>query len=314
MIDALRDKRAWFIGPAGLRAGWRLLIYIALVALLFWLKEETLRPLLDRSDEVTSYVVNKAVKLAAILLAASAMARLERRSLGTFGLPWRRALRGDFWRGAAAGLAAITVLLGVLRVVGVFRFGSIALQGPGTWGYAAAFALIFLLIGLQEEFHYRGYGLHTLSTGLGFWPAALLSTLYFAWSHLGNIAESPLGLLNIYVGGLLFCLLLRRTGSLWMPIGMHASWDWGQSFLYGVPDSGYLLPMHVFHSSVAGPSWLTGGAVGPEGSVLCTVLFVALGFGFSRWLPMAPRGPLSRRGSPVDGQRPAASTSTRGPS
>ncbi|HET9038904.1 MAG TPA: CPBP family intramembrane glutamic endopeptidase [Gemmatimonadales bacterium] len=285
MVGAPRDLRAWVVGPTGVRAGWRLLGYIALVALLFWLKEQTLRPLLDRSDEVTSYVVNKAAKLAAILLAGSLMARLEHRSLATYGLPWRRTLRGGFWRGAAAGLAAITVLLGILRVVGVFRFGPIALQGLGTWEYAAAFALVFLLIGLQEEFHYRGYGLYTLTTGLGFWPAALLSMLYFTSGHLGNVGESPVGLLNVGVGGLLFCLLLRRTGDLWMPIGMHAAWDWGQSFLYGVPDSGYLLPMHVFQSSFAGPAWLTGGAVGPEGSVLCTVLLVALGFGFSRWLP-----------------------------
>ena len=102
VTGAIGGAAAWLTGRAiahTWRPFWHLLIYIALVALLFWLKEETLRPLLDRSDEVTSYVVNKAVKLAAILLAASAMARLERRSLATFGLPWRRALRGDFWRG-----------------------------------------------------------------------------------------------------------------------------------------------------------------------------------------------------------------------
>jgi hypothetical protein len=72
-----------------------------------------------------------------------------------------------------------------------------------------------------------------------------------------------------------------------MPIGLHTAWDWGQSFVYGVPDSGYLLPNHLFDSSFAGPTWLTGGTVGPEGSVLCTVLFIGLWYVCSKWLPQA---------------------------
>jgi CAAX protease family protein len=285
MPNANPRLRAVFVGPSGIRAGWRLLAYIALVALLFNLKELALRARLERADEVTAYVVNKAAKLAVILVASAIMARAERRPFGSFGLPWRGALRGDFWRGALAGFVALTGLLVALRAVGAFHFGAITLRGAATWEYAAAFALVFLLIAVQEEFHYRGYGVYTVTTGIGFWPAALLSTLYFGWSHMGNNGETAVGVLNVFAGGMLFCLLLRRTGSLWMPIGLHAAWDWGQSFFYGVADSGYQLPNHLFDSSFTGPAWLTGGTVGPEGSVLCTVLFVALWFGFSRWLP-----------------------------
>ena len=285
MPTALPRLRTWFVGPSGFRAGWRLFAYVALVILLFRLEDLGLRTLLHESDDVTAYVVNKAAKLGAILLASFIMARIERRSFGSFGLPWRGALRADFWLGASAGFAAITGLLVALRAVGAFHFGSIALRGTETWGYAVAFALIFLLIAVQEEFHYRGYGIYTLTTGIGFWPAALLSTLYFGWSHLDNHGETALGVLNVCAGGMLLCLLLRRTGSLWMPIGLHTAWDWGQSFFYGVPDSGYLLPNHLFDSSFTGSAWLTGGTVGPEGSLFCTVLFIALWFVFSRWLP-----------------------------
>jgi CAAX protease family protein len=277
--------RALLVGPSGFRAGWRLLAFMALVTLLFWLKNLALGTLFHESDEVTAYIVNKAAKLAVILLASSVMARLERRPFGSFGLPWRRALLADFWRGAFAGFAALTGLLVALRAVGAFHFGVIALRGAATWVYAIAFALVFLLIAVEEEFHYRGYGVYTVTTGIGFWPAALLSTLFFGWSHLGNHGETALGVLNVGVGGMLFCLLLQRTGSLWMPIGLHTAWDWGQSFFYGVPDSGYLLPNHLFDSSFTGSAWLTGGTVGPEGSVFCTVLFVVLWFVFSRWLP-----------------------------
>ncbi|HEY6291801.1 MAG TPA: hypothetical protein VI455_09615, partial [Terriglobia bacterium] len=66
----------------------------------------------------------------------------------------------------------------------------------------------------------------------------------------------------------------RRTGSLWFAIGLHASWDYSESFLYSVPDSGAMIPGHLLNSSFHGPVWLTGGAVGPEGSAL---VFVVIG-------------------------------------
>jgi membrane protease YdiL (CAAX protease family) len=75
--------------------------------------------------------------------------------------------------------------------------------------------------------------------------------------------------------GLFFCFTLRRTGSLWFAVGMHASWDWGESYLYSVPDSGGMVPGHLLNSSFHGPRWLTGGSVGPEGSVLVFVVIAA---------------------------------------
>jgi len=77
---------------------------------------------------------------------------------------------------------------------------------------------------------------------------------------------------------MLACLILRRTGNLWLPIGFHAAWDWGQTYFYGVPDSGTVVPGHLLDSKFTGPAWLTGGTVGPEGSALCLVLIIALWF------------------------------------
>jgi membrane protease YdiL (CAAX protease family) len=76
---------------------------------------------------------------------------------------------------------------------------------------------------------------------------------------------------------------LWRTGNLWLAVGAHAGWDWGQSFFFGVSDSGFQAPGHLLNPHAAGPDWLSGGTVGPEGSVLTlillammTVLFLAL--------------------------------------
>jgi hypothetical protein len=66
--------------------------------------------------------------------------------------------------------------------------------------------------------------------------------------------------------GLVFCLALWRTGSLWWAIGFHAAWDWAQSFLYGVADSGTIAQGRLFAAHPLGRPILSGGLTGPEGS------------------------------------------------
>ena len=153
-----------------------------------------------------------------------------------------------------------------MRAVGVFHFDSIALHGFDIWKWAIAWALVFILVALREEFRARGYGLFTLSAGIGFWPAAILSAACFGYSHHGNSGEDWIGLFNAGAFGLLACFLLRRTGNLWMPIGLHMAFDWGETYFYGVANSGQTLPGHLLNSSSSGPPWLSGGTVGPEGS------------------------------------------------
>jgi membrane protease YdiL (CAAX protease family) len=92
-----------------------------------------------------------------------------------------------------------------------------------------------------------------------------------------------IGVSAVFAVGLLFCLFVRRTGNLWFPIGFHAGWDWAETYFYGVPDSGTPATGQLFHSSLHGPSWLTGGTVGPEGSLLCFIAIVIMGllFGYA---------------------------------
>src|SRR5579864_3261356 len=117
---------------------------------------------------------------------------------------------------------------------------------------------------------------------MGFWPSAILLSICFGLAHSGNPGESKAGLLSVVCFGILFCLFLRRTGNLWWAVGFHAGWDWGQTFFYGVPDSG-MSPYHnLFNSAFSGPRWLTGGFVGPEASVLTPVALLIVAVVFSR--------------------------------
>src|SRR5262249_24387501 len=69
-----------------------------------------------------------------------------------------------------------------------------------------------------------------------------------------------------------FCLTLYRTGNLWFAVGFHAAFDWGESYLYSVPDSGTTVTGHLLNSSFHGSRWITGGTVGPEGSLFVFVM------------------------------------------
>lgn len=278
-----------FIGPNGLRAGWRFTIYlVAFFALLFLMTVAT-RPLLHLKSHQTPpvwvFLLGEFESLVAAVVPAFALAKYEKRSFGTYGLPLQRGFGMQFWVGAAWGICAVTVLMLMLRSAGVFYFGALALHGIRILKFAAFWGLLFLVVGLFEEFVSRGYSLFVLAKGMRFWPAALLLSAAFGAIHLGNPGEAWVGALAAACIGLFFCFTLRRTGTLWFAVGMHASWDWGESFLYSVPDSGQVAPGHLLSSSFHGARWLTGGSVGPEGSVFVFVVIAALWVAFDRVHP-----------------------------
>jgi uncharacterized protein len=284
-----------FWGAKGLRAGWRLLIFFAILATLSWIAVLISRAAFQMpKGQATAkgllaslgWWMNRTrmLGLASLLIASWIMARIEGRRFGDYGLRLKQAFRGAFWRGAAAGFAAITVLLGAMRAIGIFSFGAIGLHGAQTWKYAVLWSVVCLFVGLFEEFLFRGYVQFTLTTGIGFWPAAIVTSTLFGYVHHSNSSETLAGTISAGAVGFLFCLLLRRTGDLSMPIGFHAAWNWGETYFYGVPDSGGVTSRHLFNTSFSGPSWLTGGTVGPEGSWLCTFLIASLYMIFAIWL------------------------------
>jgi uncharacterized protein len=291
--------RRIFFNASELRAGWRLLIFIAIVEALIQGDTFVIHRLLPHADEVTSFLVFELADFFVFLLASWIMGRIEHRTIADYGLPWRRMFRGRFWQGALIGFATITALLLVMRGLRVFYLTGVALHGADIFEWGGAYTLVFILVALREEFRARGYALFTLSAGIGFWPAAIISSALFGYGHRGNSGEDWIGLVNAGLAGLLFCFLLRRSGDLWLPIGFHVAFDWGETYFYGVADSGNVTPGHLLNSASAGPAWLSGGTVGPEGSVLCTVLLIVVWMLCVAWLrsvkyPAASAIPLDR--------------------
>jgi membrane protease YdiL (CAAX protease family) len=273
-----------FRGPNGIRAGWRVLIFLALVVLIgivFTIPFVLMRVLSKGGDQSLVAVsaltplglsITEGALFVIPSIAALIMARIERRKYGQYGLPARFAFRNDFWIGLLVGFLSISSsLLGIFAFHG-FHLTGLAIHGSTIASATAAWGATFVIVGLAEEFSFRGYLQYTLTTGMGFWPSAILLSCLFGLAHKSNPGETTFGLFSVVLFGLLFCLILRRTGNLWWAVGFHAGWDWGQTFFYGVADSG-IPPYHnLFGSTFNGPNWLTGGSVGPEASVFTPIV------------------------------------------
>jgi membrane protease YdiL (CAAX protease family) len=284
--------RKIFVGAGGLRSGWSFALYLGMfagiVAVGNWWAESL------NFGELWSQMFGELGILVAAVIPALVMTRIEGRAWGVYGLPLREAFSKLFWAGTIWGFLGITLLLEVLHGLHAFDFGHVLLHGIGIVKFGVFWGALFLLVGFCEEFLLRGYTQFTLARGMGFWPAAVLLSIAFGASHLKNPGEAWTGALAAGLIGLFFCLTLRRTGSLWFAVGFHAAWDWGESFFYSVPDSGSISPGHLLSSSFHGSRWITGGSVGPEGSLLCFVVIAVVWVGFARMYPEVKYGYAER--------------------
>jgi putative glutamine amidotransferase len=108
-----------------------------------------------------------------------------------------------------------------------------------------------LIVGLTEEYLFRGYALQSLWRGAGFWPAALITTAIFAGDHLEKPHENAIDIAMIFALGLILCISVRVTGSLWWAVGWHAAFDFGQFFIIGTPNAATAGPIVRYH--ISGP-------------------------------------------------------------
>ena len=237
--------------------------------------------------------ISEATLAAGALAAGFVMSKLEGHPFGEYGLPWGLAFGKLFWQGALFGFIEISAVIGVIALLGSYHFGPLAIHGLQLLRWTLFWGVCFVIVAFYEEFTFRGYLQFTLARATRFWPAALVLSLAFGLVHRGNPGESKWGVTGVILVGLFWCLTLRRTGNLWFAVGMHASFDFGETFLYSVPDSGMLFPGHLSDATLAGPAWLTGGSAGPEASVCDFLVILILFYVFHRLYPSRARNSLS---------------------
>lgn len=309
-----RDLRWVFIGQNGIRAGWGIalfiLIFYELARAVGLIARHFFHPPAQMGSgplQPAMGVLFEGVQLLCIVIATGALALIERKSLFAYGFQGTARAVRFFW-GLVWGFIAISAVVLVLWKSGFLAFDGRLLHGESMLKYAAAWGFMFLLVGLSEESLLRGYVQYTFTRGLGFWWGALLFSFLFGFGHHSNPGESPVGLFAAGAIGLVFCLSIWYTGSLWWAVGFHAAWDWGESYFYGTADSGLIVRGHLLGEHPVGKLLWSGGLTGPEGSVIVIPLFLLIALCMWLWWGRRVHSPFAGQGS-----RPAWSHKARNP-
>ena len=300
-----RDWHLIFVGRDGLRAGWSILTFLSIVFAFSAIANFFIRHVLHHKPgaaqtqvvSMGSTLVGDGLGFLLVAFAAFLVSLIEKRRFGSYGIGGFRT--GQFVNGSLWGAAILGSLVVLLHVRGLLVLDGVLLHGVDALKWALLWLLGFLCVGLFEDFLTRGFLQVTLARGLaglagvlgmgergrqmlGFWLAVLLFSIIFGLGHGSNPGESPIGLVSAGLIGFVFAFSLWRTGSLWWAIGYHMAWDWMQSFVFGVADSGLMMKQHLLTSHPQGPVLWSGGATGPEGSVFvlaeCVITGVVIWF------------------------------------
>jgi membrane protease YdiL (CAAX protease family) len=274
-----------FVNDVGrLRSGWRLIIFV--LAFIFltivWGIVVRLAAQLVTASAVQiphREFVFETIFRTGLIVIAMGLGYLCARILE--GLPWRSlglTLHKEWFRdlaiGCVVGFAALVIAVAIASKGLNFLLTTDGLRA--TFISLAGSAVLLFVGALAEEAMFRGYGLQTLSRAKLVWLGVLLTSVPFGLAHLSNPNVVPgVTFANTALAGIWLAVAYLRTRSLWLPLGVHWSWNWALGWFFGLPISGLNLVSHpLLKATDSGPKWLTGGSYGLEGGVASTIAMV----------------------------------------
>jgi membrane protease YdiL (CAAX protease family) len=183
-----------------------------------------------------------------------------------------RAAVREFGLGVILGFMLFTATIGVIAAAGCYR-----IAGVNGWAVMIPVLAMSAIAAYAEEIITRGILFRITEEGLGTWFALVISSAFFGLAHAANPGATALSSVAIALeAGLLLGAAFMLTRRLWLPIGLHFAWDFTQGGIFGVAVSGVEQP-GLLRSRLAGPAALTGGAFGPEASVVAVIVCLAAG-------------------------------------
>ncbi len=286
-----------FVLNGRLRSGWRVGLYLVfyLVGLLaiqipmaiLYVGYLLLQGVGDMSDVLAAvqpdrlplwfFLALQVAELSMLLPLTYAFRRLlDRRDFASLGFRRDRGWTLDLLLG---------LVLGAVQMLGIFGIGwaggwlSVGLldgaalaRGLAAGGVAAA---MFVLVAVGEELTFRGYLLANLCEGSGPVLALALTSLLFGVFHALNPNFNLLALVNITLAGLVMGYAWLVTGSLWLPMAYHFSWNFFQGPVFSLPVSGVRYGGLLAVADRGTFPLVTGAALGPEGGLVGTVALLS---------------------------------------
>src|SRR2546421_7663359 len=290
MLESANRMEAYnfFVDDKGhLRSGWRLAIFavafIISVQLSHALFIRTLALVLQRSNVAVGnsnwgvLAGHGSILFSALIVGWACGALLEELPIGSLGNTPDQGWIKNFAIGSLLGGASLLLAAGLTAATRGVSF-SFDVTGAGSISWTLGTSLlVFVFAAAAEELLFRGYPLQTLTRANLAWLGILLTSVPFAAVHLNNPHAVPgFTFINTALAGVWLAIAYLRTRSLWLPLGLHWSWNWAQASLLGLPVSGIgrIAPAPLLHAINAGPNWLTGGAYGIEGGAACSIALI----------------------------------------
>ncbi len=271
--------RSLFFNERRMRSGWRLLLF---TVLLFGVSSLLFAPIYfalygpsqsgEEGGTLRGLLLNGLLILPLLLTSFLMTRYVDNRPFSSLGLgSGLQALR-QFFVGALLGALMISIFFATAYGLGWLKLTSQSPTAAGTLKALFSYALGLLGAAVFEELLSKGYLFQTLLEGVGVYPTVFLTSVAFSLLHIDNPHITLLGIINLGVAGVLFAVAYLRTRALWLPIGLHFAWNFFQ-YSYGLPISGITFSDALLKVELTGPDYLTGGAFGPEGSLITTLIF-----------------------------------------
>lgn len=262
----------WLIvGPHGLRAGWSILLFLALAILSATVFGSVLRSAIHlrlNSGTALASIAGELPWVLGIFLAMAVLSRLERRHVRDYYLVASNSgvtSARHFAVGAFAGFLALSALVGGLAAGGWLQFGGAPQLGAGVLRHAASWGFAFLLVGLMEEGSFRCFLQYTFARGINFWWALAVLGAICLFLLLHSAGSAGWGVFGLVALGIIPCSLLQiekaPSAGFW-----QAAWVTSTLFAF-------------IHTSNNGENWIGIFAAGAIGFVFC----VSIRFTGSAW-------------------------------
>jgi membrane protease YdiL (CAAX protease family) len=249
------------------RLGWRLLLWFGIALVVGALTGALFQPL--------GLVGGSLAILIGAWVAGTACLSLDGRGSGALGFYLAPSVPGEVARGLSVGVALAVIVVGAIALTGGLAWSGDMGSIRGWIGGAVGAAALLAIPAASEEALLRGYPLQAMTEAWGPGWGLGVTSLAFGALHLPNPDVTVLGAANTAAAGVFLGVVYLRTGSLWWAAAAHLGWNWGIGWLADLPVSGLeLLDAPLVEGVARGPAWWSGGAFGPEGSVVATLGFL----------------------------------------
>mgnify|MGYP004576641213 CR=1 FL=1 len=215
-------------------------------------------------------IQNFSYEIITIIICLFVWKNIKRKSFSEIGLTKFKDHYLNLIHGLIIGFVSITLCLILISIFGDI---SISISDTFTFKEMIIYLLLYILVGFSEEILVRGYMISTFVSDrkLSKITILIITSLIFASLHLSNPSITPLSFINLFLAGASFAYMYFCTGSLWISIGTHITWNYFQGVIYGFNVSDLSDPS-LLNITEPVKNIINGGDFGMEGSIICTIV------------------------------------------